>query len=181
MIVAIGSVNKSKIKGIRKAYLKFFADVEFKSLKASSNVPRQPFGLDMIFKGAISRAVNAIRVTNADHGVGVEAGIYSVNDRWFDVQVVAIVDRNGWFTYGLSPSFEIPLFIVEKIVKGEADELESVVDEIYGTRNIGEKGGFISLLTGNTVLRRDLTYYGTIMALIPRLNTNLKLYTKTIN
>ncbi|MEM1547307.1 MAG: inosine/xanthosine triphosphatase [Candidatus Methanomethylicia archaeon] len=169
-------MNKSKIEGIREAYLKFFANVEFKPLKVSSNIPRQPFGLDMIFKGAISRALNAIRMVDADHGVGAEAGIYSVNDRWFDIQVVAIVDRNGWFTYGLSPSFEVPLFIVEKIVKGEADELESVVDEIYGTRNIGEKGGFISLLTGNTLLRRDLTYYGTLMALIPRLNANLKLY-----
>lgn len=181
MIVAIGSMNKSKIKGVKKAYLKYFSNVEFKPVKALSNVPLQPFGLDTVFKGAESRAVNAIKIASADHGVGVEAGIYRVNDRWLDVQVVAIVDVDGWVTYGLSPSFEVPAFIVEKIIKGEADELEAIVDKIYGTRNIGEKGGFISMLTGNIVLRRDLTYYGAIMALIPRLSVNLKLYGKTSN
>jgi len=178
MIVAIGSINKSKIEGVREAYLRFFTNVEFVPVKALSNVPLQPFGLDMVFKGALSRAVNAIRIVNADHGVGVEAGMYSVSNRWFDVQVTAIIDRDNWVTYGLSPSFEVPAFIVEKIVKGEADELEAIVDEIYGVRNIGEKGGFISLLTGNVVLRRDLTYYSTIMALTPRLDINLKLYNK---
>ena len=178
MIVAIGSMNKSKIDGVREAYLRFFVDIEFKALEASSSVSSQPIGLDTVFRGAMNRAINALRMANADHGVGVEAGIYSANNRWFDIQAVAIVDRSGWFTYGLSPSFEVPLFIVEKIVRGEADELESIVDEIYGTKSIGEKGGFISLLTGNTVLRKDLTYYGTIMALIPRLNKNLKLYTR---
>jgi len=178
MIVAIGSINKSKIEGVREAYLRFFTNVEFVPVKALSNVPLQPFGLDMVFKGALSRAVNAIRIVNADHGVGVEAGMYSVSNRWFDIQVTAIIDRDNWVTYGLSPSFEVPAFIVEKIVKGEADELEAIVDEIYGVRNIGEKGGFISLLTGNVVLRRDLTYYSTIMALTPRLDINLKLYNK---
>jgi|YelNatPaOPRAMG01_1025707.scaffolds.fasta_scaffold120549_2 inosine/xanthosine triphosphatase len=178
MIVAIGSMNKSKVEGVKEAYLRFFTNVEFIPVKALSNVPLQPFGLDMVFKGALNRAVNAIRIVNADHGVGVEAGMYSISNRWFDVQVTAIIDRDGLITYGLSPSFEVPSFIVEKIVKGEADELEAIVDEIYGVRNIGEEGGFISLLTGNAVLRRDLTYYSTIMALTPRLEVNLKLYNR---
>lgn len=181
MIVAIGSMNKSKIEGVKEAYSRYFTNVEFIPVKVPSNVPPQPFGLDMVFRGAENRAVNAIRMVNADHGVGVEAGIYSVNNRWFDVQVVAIVDGDGWITYGLSPSFEVPASIIEEIAKGKADELEAVVDRIYGTRNIGEEGGFISMLTGNVVLRRDLTYYGAVMALTPRLSINLKLYGKTGN
>jgi len=56
-----------------------------------------------------------------------------------------------------------------------------MLDEIkdLDTKLIPYDGGeFISLLTGNVVLRRDLTYYSTIMALTPRLDINLKLYNK---
>ncbi|HDN75505.1 MAG TPA: DUF84 family protein, partial [Acidilobales archaeon] len=136
--------------------------------------PPQPMGLNEIFEGAYNRAVNALnRDSECSLGVGVEAGIYEVKGRYFDVQVAAIVDRNGFTSYGLSPSFQIPKPFSYALTKGEAKELEEVVDRYFGTKDIGAKGGLIKILTKSVVLREELTYYAVVMALIPRLNPNL--------
>jgi len=174
VLVGVGTKNRSKVEGVRRGYELFFNEVELIAVEAPSGVPPQPVGMDVIFKGALNRALTSLEmVSNAVHGVGVEAGVYEVNGRWFDVQVAAIVDRGGWVTYGLSPSFEIPEAFINKILSGEVPELEVIVDNYFKTRNIGECGGFIKLLTRGNVLREDLTYYAVVMALVPRVNEEL--------
>ncbi len=137
-------------------------------------VPPQPIGLSVIVSGARNRARQAIE-SNADcfFGVGLEAGIYELEGIVMDVQIAYIVDRNGRESIGASPSFPIPPEFGKKLISGEARELEVLVDNHYGTKDIGEKGGFIKLLTRGAVTREDLTKYAVIMALIPWINTEL--------
>ncbi|RLG85551.1 MAG: DUF84 domain-containing protein, partial [Thermoprotei archaeon] len=70
--------------------------------------------------------------------------------------------------YGLSPAFQIPPSFVNKVLN-EGIELEVVVDNYFGTKNIGIKGGFISILTKNRITREELTELAVAMALIPRI------------
>jgi len=172
--ICVGTTNKCKIEGIRKAFLKFYGTVTLRSFNVDSGVPPQPLGLEQIFVGARNRALNSLsKCGECVFGVGVEAGIFNVFNTYFDVQVAAIADRSNEITYGMSPSFPIPRSFINKLLRGESRELEDLVNEYYGTKRIGEEGGFIKLLTKSVVTREDLTYYAVVMALVPRLNTNL--------
>lgn len=179
MLVAVGSTNRCKIEGVRRAYSKYFRDFKVVAVKVDPGVSAQPLSLEETFRGAYNRGFHALRNVDGDHGVGVEAGMFTVGGLWFDIQVAAIVDRSLEVTYGLSSSFAVPGWIADKLVEGKYKELEPVVEGIYGVKDIGEKGGFVSMLTQNTVSREDLSYQATLMALIPRLKHNLKLYGRT--
>ncbi|MCD6443722.1 inosine/xanthosine triphosphatase [Candidatus Bathyarchaeota archaeon] len=172
--VAVGSRNPVKVKGVEKAFKIFYPDVCVVAVPVESGVPAQPIGFDQILEGAKNRASRALQACrDFDLGVGVEAGMYTVGGLWFDVQVTAISDGENHVTYGFSPAFQLPEGFAHRLVEGEAEELEELVDEFYGTTGIGKRGGFVSLLTKGVVVREDLTFYSTVMALIPRLNREL--------
>jgi inosine/xanthosine triphosphatase len=174
IVVCAGTRNPSKIKGIEKAFKEFYNNVSILPTPVPLNIPPQPIGFNQMFEGSRIRAIKCLeRVSECELGVGVEAGIYKINDIWFNAQVAAIADRSGYITYGFSPSFQIPPTFAERLLKGIDIELENIIDRYFGTVNIGDKGGFIKLLTNGLVLREDLAYYSVIMALIPRLNREL--------
>ncbi|MEM1982560.1 MAG: inosine/xanthosine triphosphatase [Sulfolobales archaeon] len=174
MLVAVGSKNKSKLSGVNKAYKLFMKDCEVLGVEVAKELPPQPMDLSSTFNGALFRALRSLElVDEAEHGVGVEAGLFVINDIWFDVHVAAIVDRNERVTYGLSPAFEVPPRFVKELLEKRVNELEVLVDKHFKTKDVGEHGGFIKFLTNGQVLRDDLTYYSVMMALIPRINKEL--------
>ncbi len=171
----MGSVNPSKIKGVEAGFRELLGcDVEVVSVSVDSGVPPQPIGIETIIRGAHNRALKAMEaISGCDYGVGIEAGIFSLDGFVMDVQAAVIIDSQGRKSLGFSPSFPLPRDFGEKLLKGEVRELEVLVDSYYGTENIGEKGGFIRLLTRDVVLREDLTRLAVIMALVPWVNPEL--------
>ena len=170
MKIAAGTKNPSKLKGIKNAYQKLLkVDVDVIGVQVPTGVSHQPSTFNEVIEGAINRAKYSIeKVKEAEQGVGVEAGFIYVKNKVFDVQVAAIIDRDNNITLGLSPAFQIPPKFVRRIFS-EGVELEVVVDNYFRTRSIGEKGGFISILTKGLVSRDELTELAVIMALIPRI------------
>ncbi|MCY0868210.1 MAG: inosine/xanthosine triphosphatase [Desulfurococcus sp.] len=176
VVVCIGSRNPAKIKGVVAAFSRFFGNVI--SMHSDPNVdlglPPQPIGFQAITEGARRRALHAMSVLDdCEYGVGVEAGWVLVNGDYYDVEAAWIQAVNGRWSLGFSPMFKVPRRFAELVVSGARRELEEVVDEYYGTQSIGDKGGFISLLTKGVVVRMDLSYMATVMALIPLINENL--------
>ncbi len=173
--VAAGTRNPSKLLGIRVAFKEVLGvSVYLVGVAVRTEVPPQPIGLDSIIKGALQRGFKALHtVEDAALGVGVEAGIYRLGSRYFDVQAAAIVGNDKLLSLGFSPSFEIPPLFASRLVSGNESELEVVVDKHFGTKNIGEKGGLISILTRNAVTREHLTRDAVAMALIPLANKGL--------
>ncbi len=163
-------MNPSKIRGIKRGYQRLLGlDVEVIAVAVESGVSSQPLSLEETLRGAINRATRALhKVGDAVHGVGVEAGFIEVDKKVLDVQVAVIADHDGCITIGMSPAFQIPRKFIEKIVNLGL-ELENVVDEYFKTHRVGEKGGFISILTRGVVTREELTEMAIIMALVPRL------------
>ena len=174
MRVCLGTQNPDKVSGTEKAFSSVYGDVEVVPIAVRTGIPPQPMGLGTIVEGAKRRALEALgAVEGCDVGVGVEAGLYLLGGRFFDVQVAYVVTRDGREAMGLSPSFQVPDAFARSLVLGEARELENVVDEYFGTKDIGSRGGFVKLLTRSLVSREDLTFYAVLMALIPLINDGL--------
>ena len=176
MIVAVGSLNPVKVIGVKKAYEKVFRNVSVKPVKVDSGVSPQPLSLEETVKGAFNRAFKSLQEINvAEHGVGIEAGWVKVEELWLDIQVAAIVDRKGVKSLGFSPAFPLPKNVVRRVLKDNV-EMEEVFEEISGIPEIGEKEGAIGFLTKSRVTRVNLTIQAVLMALIPFMPWNRKLF-----
>lgn len=173
MRVVAGTTNPSKLEGIRRAFKDVFGEVEIIGIKVSTP-NAQPFGFEQILEGARVRAKEAYKITGGfDFAVGLEAGIITLGGISLDVQLAYILNSSGVESIGLSPGFPLPPTFIEKIKEGVFRELEEAADAYFGTIEIGQKGGVIKFLSKSRVTREDLSYYATLMALIPFENREL--------
>ncbi|MEL9909525.1 MAG: inosine/xanthosine triphosphatase [Desulfurococcus sp.] len=174
VIICIGTRNPAKIRGATNAFKRFFNVVEVKYINPSINLAPQPIGLENVIDGARRRALHAMdKIGDCSYGVGIEAGWILINGEYYDLEAAWIQRWDGVGSLGFSPAFKIPRLFAGKILDGSRKELEDVVNEYYGTENIGDKGGFIGVLTKNIITRSDLSYMATLMALIPFINEDL--------
>lgn len=172
MKIIVGSLNPTKIEGVKRAFNQFFDDVVVEAVKVDSGVSNQPFNDDVV-KGAINRAVNSFG--DCDFSVGVEAGLFSLKKTltgYLDFQVAAIYNGSK-LSIGFGPGFEYPPVVVEEVLKGK--EVGEVMDEITGIDDLGEKTGAIYVLTRGVISRDELTRLAVTMALIPWINREMYL------
>lgn len=173
MLVAVGTLNPSKLEGVKRAFSEVYGRVEVVGVKVEGLKP-QPIGLEEIVEGAKRRALHARgSFPGCDFAVGVEAGIFFAAGVPLDVQAAYVVSGSGGESLGFSPAFPLPRRFVDGLLGGRYRELEEAADEHFGTSGIGEKGGLVKLLTKSRVTREDLTYYAVLMALIPFENRSL--------
>jgi len=177
MIVAIGTKNPAKIEGVRRAFVRYYPDAEFRTVDTATFVRAQPLGFDQIAEGAVIRARSALASAGGDFGVGVEAGIFMMSGSYFDHQQAAVVDRLGRASLGHSAGFMLPAAPVEKMIR-EGGELEHYAVELTGIGQIGDKGGLIHYLTNGQMSRTDLTEQCVVTALIPWLHRDVYLATR---
>jgi len=160
LIIKIGSTNEIKMDATKKAFKKFFGHVQMKFESIEVKTKPQPFNKE-IMEGAIYRARKA--VSTADYGVGIEAGIKEEGGTYMVEQYCAIVDKTGYTTWGKSPAFECPEWIMEEIKEKE-------MREIIPFKKGEEKKGAIGYLSKGMITREDITKQAVIMALIPRIS-----------
>ena len=60
MIVAVGSKNPAKVEGVRRAFSRYFDQVETKLVDSSSVAKAQPNGLEEMTAGATARGKFAL-------------------------------------------------------------------------------------------------------------------------
>jgi inosine/xanthosine triphosphatase len=170
--VAVGTKNPTKVSGIKVALSKYFRELELRPVDSSSIARLQPFGLKEMIAGATARATFALSKAGGDLGVGVEAGIFTVGDVYFDNQVAAIVDGAGRISLGHSAGYMLPREDMEKLFR-DGRELERWAEEISGITEVGDKGGIIQHLTKGRMTRADLTEQCVVTAMIPLLHPDL--------
>ncbi len=168
MQVAVGTLNPAKLAGIRTAFSKYFLDVELLPVDSTSVSKAQPRGLEEMTAGATARAKFALTKAGGDFGVGVEAGIFTIGEVYFDNQVAAIADPSGRVTLGHSAGYMLPREAMERLFE-EGKELERWAEQVSGIDEVGDKGGLINFLTKGKMTRADLTEQCVITALAPRL------------
>ena len=172
MIVAVGTKNPAKVKGVKDAFSKYYPDVELRPLDSSSVAKAQPRGLEEMIAGATARAKFALSRAGGEFGVGVEAGIFTIGEVYFDNQVAAIVDPSGKVSLGHSAGYSLPREAMEKLFS-EGKELERWAESVSGIGEVGDKGGLINYLTKGKMTRTDLTEQCVVTALIPWLHRDV--------
>ena len=172
MIVALGTKNPAKIEGVKRAFVKYFRDIDIVAVDSSSVAKAQPRGLDQMTEGAIARAKFALANTGGDFGVGVEAGIFTVSGIYFDNQQAAIVDHSGKSSLGYSAGYMLPKDDMDDMFE-KGKELEEWAEAISGITHVGDKGGLIQHLTNGKMTRADLTEQCVTTALIPWLHRDV--------
>lgn len=169
VIVAVGTQNPAKVEGVRLAFAAYFQGVELRPVDSSSVSKAQPWGLEEMVAGAAARAKYALSREGGNFGVGVEAGIFTIGDVYFDNQVAAVADPGGMVSLGHSAGYTLPRDAMERLF-GEGRELERWAEEVSGIDEVGDKGGLIKHLTKGAMDRTQLTEQCVITALIPWLH-----------
>ena len=174
MKILMGTKNPGKVEGAKKAFERYFEDIEIEGISVNSEVPDQPVN-EEIFQGAKNRVKNLKKYAienniEADYYVATEAGITNLLGNWIDINSAVVEDAEGFQSVGTSQGFPIP----EKYIKEIMDtELGKVMDKVFQGKELGKGKGGIYNLTHSQVTRLELTEGAVIMALISHINGDI--------
>ncbi|HKM09908.1 MAG TPA: inosine/xanthosine triphosphatase [Candidatus Methanomethylophilaceae archaeon] len=168
MDLSVGSMNPVKIEAVRAVMERIYGSVRITSVDAESDVPEQPFESDVRI-GAINRARNALG--GHDMAVGIEAGVFEMEEGLFDIQYCAVIDKDGYLTVGMGPGFAYPEKITALVRKGKT--VSEAISELYGDEDIGKKHGAVGMLSNGLLNRKTLTEQAVTAAMIPRISKTL--------
>ncbi|MEK2018235.1 inosine/xanthosine triphosphatase [Vibrio parahaemolyticus] len=164
--VVIASLNPAKINAVKSAFQSAFPQqaFEFVGISVPSEVADQPMTNEETHRGAVNRVKNAkVEMPTADFYVGLEAGIEgNVTFAWM------VIESDTHRGESRSASLMLPPEVLAQLA--DANELGDVMDKVFGTENIKQKGGAISLLTQNQLTRCSVYHQALILALIPFTN-----------
>ena len=174
MKILMGTKDPGKIEGAKRAFERYFNNVEIEGISVSSNVSDQPID-EEILQGAKNRVKNIkeYAINNnieADFYISSEAGITNLLGEWLDINAVVIEDSEGFQSVGISQGFPIPDKYIDEI---KETELGKVMDKIFRGKELGKGKGGISFLTKGEVSRIDLTKSAFIMALTKHINGDI--------
>ncbi len=171
MKIAIGSKNPVKVAAVIDGLKDAFHGADFISVEVKSGVSDQPISDDDTIKGAVNRAKEAMRKTNADFGIGLEGGVKDTEHGMMGTVWCAIVDKQGRVSLGGGLHYHIPPVIAEKIKNGM--ELGKAMDELTNRHGTKHQEGAIGILT-NGLLDRKSAYESIVkLAMTKILNPDL--------
>ncbi|QQS60947.1 MAG: DUF84 family protein [Candidatus Moraniibacteriota bacterium] len=171
MKIAIGTLRKPKIDGVKKAvetcpYFDSFRDsIQYVSMETPSDISHMPISIEQIMLGANNRARNLLQsVPGADYFVGIEGGTERFGEKSYVFGCVFILNNKGEGHYGFSPMVEVPSIIDDMIYK-EGKELGPIMKELSGGKDVRSENGSMGMWTDNMLVRRDefvLAFYSAI-------------------
>jgi inosine/xanthosine triphosphatase len=175
MKILVGSQNPVKIASVEESFANYFKTNEVIGVDVQSGVSHQPFG-DETFIGARNRAdelkkLNDENYLDADFFIGIEGGVIYQFKKWFAFGCLCIIDKEGDTGFGISPQFELPEHVVEKLQRGI--ELGDVMDEIQNEENTKQKQGAIGYFTNGVMNRKELYIEGLKVAVVPFLHKKM--------
>ncbi|MCK5292437.1 MAG: pantetheine-phosphate adenylyltransferase [Thermoplasmata archaeon] len=170
LVVNVGSKNKAKIWATRDVFLKVFKKVEIHGIEVEDKGPENPMD-DQVKEGAISRAKESIG--NADFGIGIEGGMVELDELGAKCMVhyCAIVDKKGNVTLGHGPGFHLPKSVSDMAIEGVP--LSEVMRRFLNLDQIEEEKGTVGHLSDGKTTRKILAEQAVLMALLPRLRSDL--------
>ena len=165
--VTIGSTNPTKLEAVKQAFRIIWPDqkFEFETFNGVSGVNEQPLHEEESITGARNRARQVIIETDTDFAVGIEGGMYKVDDKWFVSDWAIVLDQTGKEGIGGTPRYHVPDHIRTHITSDH--DLSAVLEDKLGAINIGKLDGYAGMMTGNHITRTTSNRDAVIIALAP--------------
>lgn len=165
----VGSKNPVKVNALEKVISDMLEQpVQTIALSVPSGVPDQPMNEDETRLGAINRVKNCLREHPAEKDTAwfaaIEGGVEVFDDGPATFAYVALYHQGRW-SVTRSASLPLPAQVYQALEKGE--ELGHVMDRLFNTTNIKQKGGAIGLLTRNRATRQSVYELAVTMAMAP--------------
>lgn len=161
-------MNPIKINAVHTAFSEAFPDCvcHCQGMKAPSLVAEQPMTEQETLDGAINR-VKYCQQTPADFYVAIEGGVDHFNYGPATFAFIVIANQ-AQQSIGRSANLPLPASIYQALQAGQ--ELGPLMDSLFNTHNIKQKGGAISLLTNGLASRESNYHNAMVLALAPFIN-----------
>jgi len=170
--VIVGSKNPVKINAVSNALAAYFPEQQViaQGVDAPSNVSEQP----MTSKETRDGAVNRLRYCqqhhpDADFYAAIEGGVDSFEDGAATFAYLAIAIGES-MSVGRSANMPIPNSVYQALAEGE--ELGPLMDKLFNTTNIKQKGGAIGLLTNGLETRESNYTQALHLAIAPLVHSD---------
>lgn len=176
MKVLITSQNPVKLNACKQAFSEVFPalTIDYEPVKVSSDVSEQPLSDAETLRGALNRIRNARNSgPGCDYIAGIEGGACIEEGRGFSFAWV-VIDNGQKTGQARTAAFEIPVEAVKLLQQGY--ELGHANDKLFSLHNSKQKSGAIGILTNDLVTRTDLYKPAVIMALLPFMEHNNRLF-----
>lgn len=173
MQIVIASTNPVKVNAVKTAFSQLFPDrtLQFHAMSSQSGVAEQPMSMAETEQGAFNRVQFCQQqLPNADFYLAIEAGIERFDYGAATCAYVVISDKVR-FAVGRSAELPIPDCVYKQL--SPEMELGTVMDQLFQTENIKQKGGAMSLLTNGNASRESVYVQAVILAMAPFLHTEL--------
>lgn len=172
--IKIGSKNPVKINAAAKAMATLFPDaqIDAQGMDAPSGVADQPMTDLETRQGAINRVrycqqQSQIQQTEVDYYFAMEGGVDCFEFGPATFAYIAIGHQDQ-LAIGRSAILPLPMQVYRALEAGE--ELGHVMDRLFNTVNIKQKGGAIGLLTHGNATRESNYTQAIILAMAQFLN-----------
>lgn len=167
--IIVGSKNPVKVNAVKGAIGSLFPNVEVEcvGMHAPSGVPDQPMNSDETRIGAVNRVAYCKEHTQANYYVAMEGGVDRFDYGAFTFAYV-VIDSGEKQSVGRSAILPLPDSVYESLEQGE--ELGTVMDRLFGTTNVKQKGGAIGLLTNGQETRESAYNQALTLAMAPFLH-----------
>lgn len=170
--IIVGSRNPVKVNAAKSAIGQFFpqAEIQCEGVECPSGVRDQPMTEEETRIGAENRLRWCQEHFQADFYVSMEGGVDKFPSGPATFAYVAIA-YNSLTSIGKSAILPLPLSVYAALEEGE--ELGHVMDRLFNTHNIKQKGGAIGLFTQNKANRESSYTQALTLAMAPILNPEL--------
>ena len=170
--IAVGSTNPVKIGAVRAVFAPLAPSAAIEGIAVASGVPDQPWGDEETIAGAKTRALAAMRMLQADIGIGIEGGVVEDADGGLRTCAWAVVvSRDGATGTGGSLAMPLPPAVAHAIREGQ--ELGHAMDALTGGRDTKRGAGAVGILTAGMIDRQRAYEMLVTYALAPFLTPGL--------
>jgi inosine/xanthosine triphosphatase len=170
--IIVGSKNPVKVNAAKFAFSRCYPECEIdcQGMNAPSNVAEQPITAAETLLGAQNRVRYCKTQKQADFYVAFEGGVdrFEYGPSTFAYVVIANQHKES---VGRSAILPLPEKIYQALCDGE--ELGPLMDSLFDTDNIKQKGGAIGLLTNGLESREGNYRQAIILAMAPFLHREL--------
>lgn len=154
MLIGIGSKNPTKVNALQNQLNIFFKTATLLSKDVDSGVSEQPLSLLETQQGAINRARNVLNELNTDLGIGLEGGVYFLNDHPYLCNWGALITQEGSIYTASGASIPLPKTFKNPLFNQV--ELSELIDDYTKKKNVRHKEGTIGIFTSGVISRQQM-------------------------